>query len=214
MGKSKISRREFVAAGAAVAGVGVAGSGCASKPHTQASAPPEIEQPQEQKGNGLNLIVVCVDTWGVNYLGGYGNSWIHTPNVDRFSRKCAILTDMYPETLPTIPTRRVLYTGRRIFPTQRIVQPDDPVRIRGWHQMFAEDITLAEILRKASYTTALVSDLYHQFNRTRIFIAASIAGAGRGGRSRTAGSQGRRARWSWRTTCTLRRKGRGRCNTW
>jgi len=65
--------------------------------------------------------------------------------------------------------RRVLYTGRRIFPTLPIAQPDDPVRIRGWHQLFTEDITLAEMLSAASYRTALVSDLYHTFKPGKNF---------------------------------------------
>ena len=165
MSKREISRREFVATGAGAAQVG-----CNSKQQVAQAVPKaELEQPQEQKGNGLNLIVVCVDTWGANYLGCYGNSWIKTPNVDRFATKSALFLDAYPETLPTIPARRVIYTGRRIFPTQQIVQPDDQVRIRGWHQLFAEDITFAEMLRKASYTTALVSDLYHTFKPNKNF---------------------------------------------
>jgi arylsulfatase A-like enzyme len=116
-----------------------------------------------------NLILICVDTWGAHYVGAYGNPWIKTPHVDRFAARSALFTEAYPECLPTIPVRRVLYTGRRIFPTRQIVQPDDQVRISGWHQLFAEDITLAEMLRQASYTTALVSDLYHTFKPGKNF---------------------------------------------
>ena len=162
-----MTRREFVAAGAAGA---AAGAACQTNPQAaQAIPPPPLEEPQEQKGNGLNLILICVDTWGANYVGAYGNTAIRTPHVDRLGLRSAVFTDAYPECLPTIPTRRVLYTGRRIFPTRQIVQPDDQVRIRGWHQLFAEDITLAEMLRKASYTTALVSDLYHTFKPHKNF---------------------------------------------
>jgi len=160
-----MTRRDFVVAGAAATG-----AACQTKQQAaQAPPPPPLEEPQEQKGNGLNLILICVDTWGANYVGAYGYPSIKTPHVDRFAAKSAVFTGAYPECLPTIPTRRVLYTGRRIFPTQQIVQPDDQVRIRGWHQMFAEDITLAEMLRKASYTTALVSDLYHTFKPGKNF---------------------------------------------
>ncbi|MBI3693551.1 MAG: sulfatase [Acidobacteria bacterium] len=168
MAQRKINRRQFVAAGTAAAGA--AQVACSGKQQVvQAVPPPQPEQPQEQTGNGLNLILICVDTWGANYVGAYGNTWIKTPNVDRLAAKSALFVDAYPETLPTIPTRRVLYTGRRIFPTQQIVQPDDQVRIRGWHQLFAEDITFAEMLRKASYTTALISDLYHTFKPNKNF---------------------------------------------
>jgi len=164
MKNAKISRRAFVGAGAAAA----ASAHTARQAAPPAASPP-LEEPPEQKGNGLNLIVICADTWGANYLGCYGNSWIKTPNVDRFAARSALFLDAYPESLPTIPCRRVLYTGRRIFPTRQIVQPDDQVRIRGWHQLFAEDITFAEMLRKASYTTGLVSDLYHTFKPGKNF---------------------------------------------
>ena len=156
MSAPKISRRQFVAASAATAGAAQA----------RAQQP---EQPAEQKSNGLNLILICVDTWGANYLGCYGNPWIKTPNVDRLASRSALFLDAYPESLPTIPSRRVLYTGRRVFPAIQIVQPDDQVRIRGWHQLFAEDITFTEMLQKASYSTALVSDLYHTFKPGKNF---------------------------------------------
>jgi len=160
-----MTRREFVVTSAAVTG-----AACETKQQAaQAPPPPTLEEPQEQKGNGLNLILICVDTWGANYVGAYGNDRIKTPHVDKLAARSALFMDAYPECLPTIPTRRVLYTGRRIFPTRQIVQPDDQVRIRGWHQLFAEDITLAEMLRKASYTTALVSDLYHTFKPNKNF---------------------------------------------
>jgi arylsulfatase A-like enzyme len=168
----KLTRRKFVAAGAAAAGASQIG--CQSKQQVaqaqaRALSVADVEQPQEQKGNGLNLILICVDTWGANYTGCYGNSRIKTPSVDRLAAKSAVFLDAFPETLPTIPTRRVLYTGRRIFPTQQILQPDDQVKTRGWHQLFAEDITLSEMLKKAGYTTALVSDLYHTFKPDKNF---------------------------------------------
>jgi arylsulfatase A-like enzyme len=130
---------------------------------------PAAEAPAAQTGNGLNLISVCVDTWGANMFGCYGNPRIRTPHADRLAAKSVLFADAYSECLPTIPMRRVLYTGRRIFPTMTIAQPDDPVRIRGWHQLFAEDITLAEMLQAASYRTAVISDLYHLFKPGKNF---------------------------------------------
>ncbi len=166
-----MTRRQFVATSTTAAAASTVA--CQSRPGTaqagQAALPAPLEQPQEQKGNGLNLILICVDTWGANMLGCYGNPSIRTPNVDRLAAKSAVFLDAYPECLPTIPSRRVLYTGRRIFPTRQIVQPDDQVRIRGWHQLYAEDITLAEILKKASYHTAIISDLYHTFKPGKNF---------------------------------------------
>jgi len=163
----KFTRRHFVAGAATAAATQIACEG-----DNQAQSPAiaeELELPIEQSGNGLNLIEICVDTWGTHFLGCYGNEWIKTPNVDRLASKSAVFEHCYPETLPTIPTRRVLYTGRRIFPTKQIAQPGDNVKISGWHQLYAEDITFAEMLTAAGYTTAQISDLYHTFKPGKNF---------------------------------------------
>ena len=70
-----------------------------------------------------------------------------------------LFEDAYPEGMPTIPIRRTLYTGRRIVPTYYYHQ-HEPVQI-GWHHLYNEDVTLAEILHEASYLTALVADVPH-----------------------------------------------------
>lgn len=117
----------------------------------------------------LNLIQIVVDTWGTHWLGCYGNPHIRTPNVDALAAKSAVFADTYPEALATLPVRRSLYTGRRIFPGDLILQRDDQVKVRGWHQLYAEDVTLSETLRAAGYATALVSDLWHQFKPDKNF---------------------------------------------
>jgi arylsulfatase A-like enzyme len=124
---------------------------------------------QSSPARELNLLHIGVDTWGADWVGAFGNQLIRTPNVDRLLAKAAVFQDCYPEVLPTIPCRRSIYTGRRIFPSDLIEQPDDQVKIRGWHQMYAEDVTLSETLRKSGYTTAIVSDLYHQFKPNKNF---------------------------------------------
>src|SRR5438132_495307 len=134
----KISRRTLLAAAGGTAAL------------------PQTAQPR------LNLIHIGVDTWSTHYLGCYGNTFIKTPHVDALSRRSVVFADAYPEVLPTIPARRAIYTGRRIFPSDRILQRDDQVQIRGWHPLYSEDVTISEILQAAGYTTAIVSDLYHQ----------------------------------------------------
>ena len=34
-----------------------------------------------------NVVAVMLDTLQFNYLGCYGNPWIRTPNIDRFSQQ-------------------------------------------------------------------------------------------------------------------------------
>ena len=117
----------------------------------------------------MNIIHIGVDTWGANYLGCYGNSEIRTPNVDALAKKSVVFEDAYPEVLPTLPARRSIYTGRRIFPSDLILQRDDQVKIRGWHPLFTEDVTMSDTLKSAGFTTALISDVYHQFKPDKNF---------------------------------------------
>ena len=125
--------------------------------------------PRQAEGR-LNLIEIVVDTWGVHWMGCYGTTEVRTPSVDALARQSVMFMEAYAEALPTLPARRSLYTGRRVFPSDRVVQPDDGIwRWRGWHQLYAEDVTLSETLRDAGYTNALVTDVYHQFKPGKNF---------------------------------------------
>jgi arylsulfatase A-like enzyme len=117
----------------------------------------------------MNLLVLCTDTFRADYLGSYGNTWVRTPNLDRLAEEGVRFEDFYAEALPTLPARRVLYTGRRAFPFTYRPQKSDQVQLPGWHPLDDEDITLAEWLRERGYTTGLISDLYHMMKPGKNF---------------------------------------------
>ncbi|MGB9604412.1 MAG: sulfatase family protein, partial [Bryobacteraceae bacterium] len=104
-----------------------------------------------------------------HWYGCYGNHEVRTPNVDALAARSAVFEEAFAEALPTLPARRALYTGRQIFPSYLVLQRDDQVRIRGWHGLYEEDVTLAETLRGAGYLTAWISDVYHQFKPGKNF---------------------------------------------
>jgi arylsulfatase A-like enzyme len=124
--------------------------------------------PPKQKGNDLNLIVLVSDTFRADNLEAYGSEWVQTPYLNQFAKESVLFESFYPEGLPTIPLRRQLYTGRRIFPTHFYFQQDS-VKIPGWHELFLEDVTLSETLLAAGYETALIADLPHLFKPGRNF---------------------------------------------
>ena len=159
----ELSRRSLLTGLAGVTGVAVSLRGIPG------SAGADGPSGQVRSGDRLNLIHIGVDTWGTHWLGCYGAQQVATPNVDKLAAKSAVFVDAYPEALPTLPVRRSLWTGRRIFPSDLIFQPDDSVRIRGWHQLYAEDVTLSEVLRTAHYRTGFVTDVYHQFKPGKNF---------------------------------------------
>lgn len=91
----------------------------------------------------MNIVVVILDTLRKDHLGCYGNDWIQTPNLDAFARESLRFTRAYPESLPTIPVRRAIHTGKRTFPFRNWVpQKGDTVRIYGWQRIPEEQVTL------------------------------------------------------------------------
>ena len=118
----------------------------------------------------MNLILVVVDSFRQDHLGCYGNEWIKTPDIDRFAAESAVFENVRSEALPTIPVRRALCTGKRVFPFDDPPQPKGLyVKRRGWRPLRESDVTLAEILRRQGYATGLIADTYHMFKPTMNF---------------------------------------------
>ena len=84
----------------------------------------------------MNILVICADTFRADYLGCYGNSWIKTPHIDKLAGEGIRFDEFYGEALPTIPARRVLYTGRKAFPFSYHQQKGDMVQLPGWHPIY------------------------------------------------------------------------------
>ena len=111
-----------------------------------------------------NIIVVVSDTLRTAFLGCYGNDDIHTPHIDAFAADAALFEHAYPESLPTIPVRRTLHTGRRAYPFQDYRPLKwDIVYLPGWQPMSNDEDTVAENLVDAGYHTGFVSDTLPYF---------------------------------------------------
>ncbi len=108
-----------------------------------------------------NLILIVSDTLRADYIGCYGNKKIHTANLDAFAAESVVFDHAYPESLPTIPFRRSLHTGRRSYPF-RNYKPlrGETVLLPGWQPLSNDEDTLTENLVKAGYYTGFVSDAH------------------------------------------------------
>ena len=93
-----------------------------------------------------NVIVVMFDSLQFNYLGCNGNTWIKTPNFDRFAKESALFENAYAEGLPTVPVRHAMHTGRFTLPRS------------GWVPLAKEDTTIADLCWGRPIDTALVFD--------------------------------------------------------
>ena len=95
-----------------------------------------------------NIILLLADDQGYGDLGFTGNPVIETPNIDAMARESAIMDNFYVSPV-CAPTRASLMTGRYNY---RTGVTDTYI---GRAMMRPEEVTLAEVLRSAGYTTGL-----------------------------------------------------------
>ncbi len=122
----------------------------------------------------MNVVLVVFDSLRKDCIGAYGTpGWwrVRTPHLDALAAESLLFDRAYPESLPTLPTRRALYTGRRVYP---FVEADfrlrgDFVGAPGWGPIPEHHDTLAEMLGDAGYRTGLVADVYHMFKPSKNF---------------------------------------------
>ena len=109
----------------------------------------------------MNTIFIMSDTFRRDHLGCYGNSWIHTPSLDRFAQHAAIFDQFYAASYPTVPNRWDILNGRFGFP------------FRGWQPLAPDDETLAQFLSKERVHTQMIWDTpmlgLHNYDYTRGF---------------------------------------------
>ena len=96
-----------------------------------------------------NVIIVVTDDQGFGDLGYYGNPHVQTPTLDSFAKE-SVRFDQFIVSPVCAPTRASLMTGRYSLRTG--------VRdtYRGGAIMATEEITAAEMLKEAGYTTGMV----------------------------------------------------------
>ncbi len=93
-----------------------------------------------------NIIFIMVDDMGYGDLGCYGGKMIHTPQIDKMASEGIRFTDCYSGDSVCAPARSTLMTGYHIGKA--------PIRgNNGGTPLFPEDVTVAEVLKKAGYVT-------------------------------------------------------------
>lgn len=123
----------------------------------------------------MNVILVIFDSLRKDCVGCYGQQppWgkVHTPHLDSFAKESLVMTRVYPESLPTLPARRAIYTGQRVYPFHNADYrlKGDFVGAPGWGPIPEDQATLAEILSEHGYRCGLVSDVFHMFKPSKNF---------------------------------------------
>lgn len=122
----------------------------------------------------MNIVLVVFDSLRKDCVGVYGKPFwgkVYTPHFDAFASQSIIFTSAFPESLPTLPARRALYTGKRVYPffNGDFKLKGDFVGAAGWGPIPEQQPTISEVLKESGYRTALISDVYHMFKPSKNF---------------------------------------------
>lgn len=97
----------------------------------------------------MKAIMVMYDSLNRHMLSPYGCDWTKTPNFARLAERCVTFDKSYVGSLPCMPARREIHTGRYNF------------LHRSWGPLEPFDESMPEILKKHGVYSHLISDHYH-----------------------------------------------------
>lgn len=97
----------------------------------------------------MKAIMVMYDSLNRHMLEPYGCDWVHTTNFSRLAQHTVTFDSNYVGSMPCMPARRELHTGRYNF------------LHRGWGPLEPFDDSMPEILKNSGIYTHLVSDHQH-----------------------------------------------------
>lgn len=147
-----MNRRDFLqhlSVGAASALVG----GCTSS---------KLDRPHSTSSRRPNIVFMMADDLGAAHLGCYGGKDILTPCIDRLAAQGMRFTQTYAGHCVCAPSRSVLMTGQHTGHTRirdnSCKTGGDPDEETGRGCRLAlrpEDVTVAEVLEDAGYTTGI-----------------------------------------------------------
>src|SRR5204863_3400514 len=95
-----------------------------------------------------NIIFILADDLGYGDLGCYGQKQIQTPTIDRMAAEGMRFTQFYAGSTVCAPSRCCLMTG--LHTGHAYIRGNARVNLR------PSDVTIAELLKKAGYTTGLI----------------------------------------------------------
>ncbi|MEV6846357.1 sulfatase [Actinoplanes sp. NPDC051411] len=97
----------------------------------------------------MRAVVVMFDTLNRKMLPPYGNTTTHAPNFTRLAARSTVFDNAYGGSMPCMPARRELHTGRYNF------------LHRSWGPLEPFDDSVPELLRAAGVYAHLTTDHYH-----------------------------------------------------
>lgn len=99
----------------------------------------------------MRAIFVLFDSLNRTAVGRYGANAVKTPNFDRFAERATTFDSHFVGSLPCMPARRDLHTGRLNF------------MHRSWGPLEPFDNSFPELLGKCGVHSHLITDHLHYF---------------------------------------------------
>lgn len=131
---NKLFRKPLLAVAAAALALGAARSQAAPPVHPAAARP--------------NIVLIMTDDLGIGDLGYQGNPFVQTPHIDKLAGRSTRFTNFHVQPVCS-PTRAALMTGK--YPEKTGIYDT----YNGGSIMASEELTLAEALKSAGYSTAI-----------------------------------------------------------
>lgn len=100
----------------------------------------------------MKALMVMFDSLNRHMLPPYGCDWINAPNFSRLASRCVTFDRSYVCSMPCMPARRDLHTGRPGF------------LHRAWGPLEPFDDSAPQMLREAGIYTHLATDHFHYFS--------------------------------------------------
>lgn len=97
----------------------------------------------------MRAVMVMFDSLNRHFLPNYGNDSVYMPNFERLEELTITFDKSYVASLPCIPARRELHTGRYNF------------MHRSWGPLEPYDDSMPQLLSQAGCHTHLVTDHVH-----------------------------------------------------
>ncbi|MEM7539539.1 MAG: sulfatase-like hydrolase/transferase, partial [Chloroflexota bacterium] len=97
----------------------------------------------------MKAIMVMFDSLNRHMLPPYGCDWVHAPNFQRLAEKSVTFDNSYVGSMPCMPARRELHTGRYNF------------LHRSWGPLEPFDDSMPEILKNHDIYTHFITDHQH-----------------------------------------------------
>lgn len=97
----------------------------------------------------MRAIMLMFDTLNRRMLSAYGCDWTKTPNFQRLAERTVVFDNCYAGSLPCMPARRELHTGRYNF------------LHRSWGPVEPYDDSIPQMLTQAGIHTHMITDHQH-----------------------------------------------------